>query len=222
MGRDILAPLALLMAMAVSMTACDRPDWSKRKPREEWRDRAEAICLKSGAVRPSAYVRPMRPINGPGSCGARRPFQVGAAMGGRVALSPAATLGCPMIPQVDSWLARDVQPAAMSLFGEPVAAIDVAASYSSRSRNGKRGAKMSEHAYTNALDVRAFRLASGRTIEVERGWSGPLDEAVFLRTAHQGACRRFRTIIGPDGDRYHRDHFHLDLAWHGKDDVYCR
>jgi hypothetical protein len=221
MGRDIIAPLALLMALAVLMSACERPDWAKRKPREEWRDRTEAMCLRSGAVRPSAYVQPMRAINGPGSCGARRPFQVSAAMGGRVAMSPAATLSCPMIPQVDSWLARDVQPAAVSLFGEPVAAIDVAGSYSCRTRNGRRGAKMSEHAYVNALDIRAFRLASGRTISVERSWNGPLDEAVFLRSAHKGACRHFRTIIGPDGDRHHRDHFHLDLAWHGKDDVYC-
>ena len=142
--------------------------------------------------------------------------------GGRVALSPAATLACPMIPQVDAWLARDVQPAAMSLFGEPVTQMDVAGSYSCRTRNGRPGAKMSEHAFANALDVRAFRLASGRRITVERGWKGPLDEAVFLRTAHRGACRRFRTIIGPDGDRFHHDHFHLDLAWHGKDGVYCR
>jgi len=222
MGREPWAPLALLIALAVILSGCDRPDWMKRERRAEWRDRAEAICLRSDAVRPSAYVRQMRPINGPGSCGARRPFQVSAAMGGQVALAPAAVLGCPMIPQVDSWLAGDVQPAAVSLFGEPVREVEVAASYSCRTRNGKRGAKMSEHAYVNALDVRAFRLMSGRRISVERGWNGPLDEAVFLRSAHEGACRRFRTIIGPDGDRHHRDHFHLDLAWHGKDDVYCR
>jgi hypothetical protein len=222
MGREIVAAWALAVAAAMLLAACERPDWMKRQPRAEWRDRAEAHCLRSGAVRPSAYIRQMKPLNGPGSCGARRPFQVSAAMGGRVALAPSATLACPMIPQVDAWLARDVQPAAMSLFGEPVTQVDVAGSYNCRTRNGRPGAKMSEHAYANALDVRAFRLASGRRITVERGWNGSLDEAVFLRTAHQGACRRFRTIIGPDGDRHHLDHFHLDLAWHGKDDVYCR
>jgi hypothetical protein len=35
---------------------------------------------------------------------------------------------------------------------------------------------------------------------------------VFLRRLHKGACGPFATVLGPDANEAHRDHFHLDLA----------
>jgi hypothetical protein len=55
-------------------------------------------------------------------------------------------------------------------------------------------------------------LADGRHITVREGWSGTDRDREFLRAVHTGACREFTTVLGPDNDRYHRDHFHLDLA----------
>ena len=40
-------------------------------------------------------------------------------------------------------------------------------------------------------------------------------ERTFLRAVHQGACGVFTTVLGPNYDANHRDHFHLDLARHG-------
>ena len=37
----------------------------------------------------------------------------------------------------------------------------------------------------------------------------------FLRAVHAAACGPFTTVIGPDGDAYHRDHFHFDLQKRG-------
>ncbi|MEO0799019.1 MAG: extensin family protein [Pseudomonadota bacterium] len=34
----------------------------------------------------------------------------------------------------------------------------------------------------------------------------------FLKTAHRSACRHFGTVLGPEYDRAHRNHFHVDLA----------
>jgi hypothetical protein len=39
-----------------------------------------------------------------------------------------------------------------------------------------------------------------------------LVEAAFLRRLHKGACGTFGTVLGPDANAAHRNHFHLDLA----------
>ena len=36
--------------------------------------------------------------------------------------------------------------------------------------------------------------------------------ARFLRAAHSSACRRFGTVLGPEANEAHRNHFHLDMA----------
>ncbi len=41
----------------------------------------------------------------------------------------------------------------------------------------------------------------------------PLDgRATFLRKLHQGACAIFGTVLGPEANQAHADHFHFDLA----------
>ena len=37
-------------------------------------------------------------------------------------------------------------------------------------------------------------------------------EGSFLRRLHKGACGIFGTVLGPEANEAHRDHFHLDLA----------
>ncbi len=39
-----------------------------------------------------------------------------------------------------------------------------------------------------------------------------VDRAAFLREAHRMACRVFGTVLGPEANDSHRDHFHVDLA----------
>ena len=41
----------------------------------------------------------------------------------------------------------------------------------------------------------------------------PLEkEALFLRRIHKGACGIFGTVLGPEANDAHRNHFHLDMA----------
>jgi hypothetical protein len=122
-----------------------------------------------------------------------------------------------MVPAVDHWVQSVVIPAAQRHLGASVVELKIAASYSCRPMNHVDGARLSEHGHANAVDVSAFILADGRTVSVKSGWKGPYPEANFLHAVHQGGCSIFSTVLGPDYDANHHDHFHLDLARHGRD-----
>jgi hypothetical protein len=81
---------------------------------------------------------------------------------------------------------------------------------------------MSEHGFGNAIDIAGFTLESGRKVTVLDGWRGDKDERRFLRGVHESACGQFRTVLGPEADRHHRDHFHLDLQNRRNGSSYCR
>ena len=49
-------------------------------------------------------------------------------------------------------------------------------------------------------------------------WHASPREREFLRVIHKSACKRFGTVLGPDYNRAHHDHFHLE---YGKGS-YCR
>ena len=189
-----------------------------------WRDQSERACLSSRQLAGNRFITPISRLGGPGVCGALKPFKMAAADYGRVRLRPAAVLRCSMINPVDDWVRNVVSPAAARYLGSSVKELKVAASYSCRTRNGLPGAKLSEHGLANALDISAFLLDDGRKITLRRGWNGSWGERNFLRAVHKGACKRFTTVLGPDADRFHRDHFHFDLARHNAKNTYrvCR
>jgi hypothetical protein len=128
-----------------------------------------------------------------------------------VAVSPTATLACPLISELDRWIATAVQPAAMRWFGAPVAEIKQISAYSCRGMNGDPNAHISEHAFGNALDIAAFTLVDGRKITVKSGWSGLPEEQGFLRDVQGAACEQFTTVLAPGSNVYHYDHIHVDL-----------
>ena len=112
---------------------------------------------------------------------------------------------------------RDVlQPAALKYFGERVAAIDHAGSYSCRRLYGRADGPFSEHATADAFDIVGFRLAGGRRIDILEDWSGSGPEAAFLRGLRDGACRLFATVLSPDYNAAHANHIHLDQAERGE------
>ena len=80
-------------------------------------------------------------------------------------------------------------------------------SYECRGFNRIPGAHLSEHGRANALDVRAIKLANGKSIELtDRTVPRDLRER-FLHSV----CARFMTVLGPGSDWYHEEHIHLDL-----------
>jgi hypothetical protein len=214
--------VAFVFAVAAvsGLAACSLFEFEQRPP---WRDAVEARCLANPASLANVDFRPMSSIDGPGICGLQQPLRVSALADHTVSLSPSSTIGCPMVTALQNWLRQVVQPAAMMAFNEPVVALKVMAAYGCRSRDNIPGAKLSEHAFGNAIDIGGFVLADGRQISVRDGWAGAPDEAAFLRQAHDGACPLFGTVLGPGADRYHTNHFHLDLARHrGRISHFCQ
>ncbi|MGO4571352.1 extensin-like domain-containing protein [Microvirga sp. 2TAF3] len=209
MRRGLVAFFALSL-VGLGLTGCGLFRFEQREP---WRAQAEEACLAQRLVQPSAYMALSSKIDGPGACGIDYPFKVAAFGNGSVGLKSKVTLACPIIPRIDTWLDEIVKPAAVMYFGVPVVDLK-AGSYSCRPRNNQRGAKTSEHAFGNALDVMAFILADGREVAVGKGWKGDPAEQDFLREAFVGACRYFTTVLAPGSDPFHYDHLHIDLARH--------
>jgi hypothetical protein len=214
---SVLVPVAVLMLSGLGLLwgCATGPSFVVKD--DPWRSPEEQACLASGAVRQTAFVRPRSALGGPSVCGAERPFEMSAADNGRVELKPPASLRCPMIPQIDRWVRDVVEPAARYHFRQELVGVTLLASYSCRPMNSVEGSMISEHAYANAVDIGGFTLANGQSISVQRGWAGSEREQAFLQNVHDGACEYFTTVLGPNYNSLHSNHFHLDLAHHGSD-----
>jgi len=155
-----------------------------------------------------AAFKPLPPITGPDDCTATDVVELDAVLlpDHRVIFSPAATLRCPMAEVVTRWVHDDVAPVIATL-GTVLRGVETLDSFDCRRRNGIADAKISEHGHANALDVRAFKLANGATIELTDA-----SVAKSLRQKlRQSACARFSTVLGNGADAYHDSHVHLDL-----------
>jgi hypothetical protein len=204
-----------------------------------------------------------------GICGAPAPRELKSLGQSKVKIDPPATLNCPMVAALNTWLTDKLQPQAQKSFGSPIVRI-LGESYSCRNRYGLARAPISEHALMDAIDVSAFVLADGKVIRVSKAW-GPTrkEEAAarakaaaaavavavavaakskphiavpakldaseaaqrsgakskprtaeetakktasdFLHRVHDDACEIFGTVLGPDTNDAHHDHFHLDM-----------
>lgn len=167
----------------------------------------------------TATAVPDRPTDAKG-CGWHNAVSVTAV--GRVDFR-GSPMTCPVAAAFALWVRHVVQPAAERHLGGPVVAISGFGTYSCRSivggLMGKYGAyvrkvdaslTLSEHARANAVDISAFRLAGGGTVSVLADWPASGPKAAFLREVHDGACRYFRVTLGPEANREHANHFHLD------------
>ncbi len=139
--------------------------------------------------------------------------------------TPTANLGpmtCPLAATFAAWARNAVRPAARLYLGSEVIKIETFGTYACRDVRGTGGTiagKRSEHAHANAVDVSAFVLADGRRVSVLGDWSAGGSTAEFLRRIHDSACKRFPTVLSPDYNAAHKDHFHFDMGGKGG---YCR
>ena len=188
-------------------------------PQEEFASFPESAAAAAGPAQPSAcqlrlaklaVFQALGTIVGPGDCGAPDAVLLQAVMladQAKIAVTPPATLRCPMAEQIVNWIRDDVSPS-LAHFGPPLRGLDNFDSYECRGRNRVRAAQLSEHGRADALDVRDFKLADGRElgltdINVDKDWREKI---------RASACARFSTVLGPGSDGYHEEHIHLDLA----------
>lgn len=117
---------------------------------------------------------------------------------------------CAQTAALHVWERQVLQPAAYDILGSPVERIETYGSFSCRNIAGTR--RLSQHAYSNAIDISGIRLQDGRLINVKTHWGSGGDEAEFLRRIHKGACRLFSVTLGPNYNAAHADHFHFDMG----------
>ncbi|WP_237684261.1 extensin family protein [Pseudaminobacter soli (ex Zhang et al. 2022)] len=139
------------------------------------------------------------------------------SLGPEVKLEPEAVMNCAMAESMTDFANDVINPAAQREFGAKLASISHASAYVCRPRNGS--AKLSEHAFGNALDIARFNLSNGTSVDVtptpgER-------EARFLGSVRKAACGPFKTVLGPGSDADHGTHFHLDLAPRKNGGTFC-
>ncbi|HBQ36762.1 MAG TPA: extensin-like protein [Rhodobacteraceae bacterium] len=166
------------------------------------------------AIRGQAIARIRGRISG---CGIANPVKITAVDG--VALSTPATIDCNTAKALKTWVRNGAKPA-VGRMGGGIKSLRVVAHYACRNRNNKRGGKLSEHARGKAIDIAAINLKDGTSITLLKGWRhkryGPV-----LKRMHKSACGPFGTVLGPNANRYHLDHFHFDTASY-RSGPYCR
>jgi hypothetical protein len=139
----------------------------------------------------------------------------------RVEVRPAATISCPLADAIDRWLTEVVQPRAKDLLDATVIRVVNLSGYDCRMRNGTPTQRMSYHAWAEALDIAEFVTAKGEHINVLEHWNAGDERAQFLRDIHDGGCKIFGTVLGPEANEAHRNHFHVDMAKRRRS-AYCQ
>lgn len=220
---DSVSPMRIrgVIASLLLLAACGGGDDRPPRPSEPQRPQPSAP--------PSAELRQC--LAGLDSAGVEyrvlpdRHFDNGCPLIGTIQLrqvgTPTRNLGaitCPAAAAYARWTREVLQPAAQRRFGEQVTMVETMGTYSCRNIAGT--GRLSEHSLANAIDIAAFTLSDGRRITVLDDWNGgDGDERAFLRELHQGGCRTFNIVLGPDANADHRNHFHFDMGSRGP---YCR
>jgi hypothetical protein len=137
----------------------------------------------------------------------------------RLSVSNIGPVQCGVGSAFAAWARYGVDRAARQILGSPLQRIETFGSYSCRNVAGSQ--RRSAHATAGAIDISAFVLEDGRRIVLSEDWNGgTAQEKEFLRTVHLSACRRFATVLGPEYNAAHRDHFHVEGVINGNS--YCR
>ena len=156
-------------------------------------------------------------VPGPGACGVPDAVQVTSVDGVSLAMQP--KIDCTTAKALNQWVKSGLKPAVGNT-GGGVKSLRIVAHYACRNRNSARSGRLSEHAKGRAVDIAAINLNNGQQITVLQGWrhkqTGPI-----LKRAHKAACGPFGTVLGPNANKFHQDHFHFDTARY-RSGSYCR
>jgi hypothetical protein len=162
-----------------------------------------AAILASGNV-----VAERQPPIHSGFCRIENPLMLEAIVLGdkkHIPLEPPVAVRCRLAGAIAQWIIEDVAPA-VAASGQPLAALSGVGGYECRGRNGVAGAKLSEHAIGNAMDIAGLKLADGKIINVQQN-----DMPILFEKIRTSACARFATVLGPGADASHKTHLHVDL-----------
>lgn len=153
------------------------------------------------------------PISDKGGCVIAAPLRLDAILledGTKVTLAPEVILRASLASAVADWVRDDLAPAIAK--GDRLASIEGTGGYECRNRDSIAGAKLSEHAIGNALDLHALRTEQGKLFVIAPSTGDRDDVKAFRALMKKTACLRFSTVLGPGADAFHAQHLHIDLA----------
>lgn len=113
------------------------------------------------------------------------------------------------------WYQNRLQALAQDYMNSRLVRIDQIGTYACRNINNAEDGNRSQHATANAMDISGFTFANGRTARIARDWGKDTPQGRFLAAAHTEGCGIFNAVLGPEYNKLHADHFHLDMgpAW---------
>ena len=194
---------------AVDPAPAVAPDAAAAPPPPVESEAEVAACLQrlSGL---GVVFQKIDPIDPGGPCPVPAPLEV-TSLGLGVAVTPKAVMNCRTAEALALWMRESVIPAARTHLNATPTEVTQASTYVCRSRNNEPGAKMSEHASANAVDIGSIGFAGRPPHSVEtRPSEDP--EGRFAAAIREGSCEYFTTVLGPGSDAAHATHFHFDMA----------
>lgn len=183
-------------------------------------EQAEGALCRQVLTALGAEFKAIKPIKGEGQCRVTNAVQVAALPHG-VKLRPAATLNCSMAVMLAAFAHKELKPLAEDKLGKVPVSIRVGTHYKCRSRNNRPGARISEHAFGNAIDIIGFNFAGRDPVVIEGDYAAGAPERVFLAELGRRSCHYFTTVLGPQSDEAHKDHWHFDIRARKRDWRLC-
>ncbi|WP_435954968.1 extensin-like domain-containing protein [Dryocola sp. BD626] len=134
---------------------------------------------------------------------------------GNVRLSSSFLASCPLALSSTMFIHQRAVPLAQAEFGSRLTQVNHLGSYACRNIYNRPGARLSEHATADALDVSGFGFANGQQVSVLKGWNATGKGGGFLHAVFDGGCPFFGNSLGPDYNAAHANHFHLGMRGYG-------
>ena len=227
MRRRGLLFLALLIGLAVAVAAFF-PELERRMPPNSlpWRPvaldrppnwlahwqmrqlKADGNACRAALARARVAFTPMADRRIGGDCAYRDVVRLDALSVPLPRNPPAAcALSAALV-----WYQGLLQQAAMVHMQSRLTRIDHVGVFACRNVNNQETGALSQHAIANAIDVTAFHFADGSVAEVTSDHGKPTRQGRFLAAAHDAACKVFNGVLGPDYNRLHATHYHLDMG----------
>jgi len=134
------------------------------------------------------------------------------SLGAGLSIAPETILNCRTTEALVHWMRDVVVPAAEKHLGTKPTGINQASAYVCRPRNNEPGAKLSEHATGNAIDIGSIAMEGRAPLDIRARGPGEAAEAAFQAAVREGACKIFTTVLGPGSNAAHATHLHFDMA----------
>jgi hypothetical protein len=157
-----------------------------------------------------------------GKCKVPNPVQISrmATPAGDVRFPDGPILNCVFAKRFTQWVSDIAAPVVKEHTGEALVAIKTGPGYECRGRNGDSSAKISEHAFGNAIDITSFQLADKVSLPVANVAKTTNVESKWLTALRLAGCGYFTTVLGPGANEAHATHYHFDSGVHGKSSSY--